>query len=134
MGKLLRGYLSFFITLFVWLAFAGFYSTYAKIGQDSLPLDFSWQIILFTFVLATLLFTVNNNSLNRTQTVVSSVFILSGISMLFGWGVAFLGELKASSLVIKIGAGIFVCSIIPLAWGISMLALEAIAKIFYTKK
>jgi len=130
MSKSLRCYLSFFITLFVWLALVGFYSAYAKIGQSNLPLDFAWQMILFTFVLATLLFTVNNNSPNRTQTVVSSVFVLSGISMLFGWGVGFLGEFRTSEVIIKIGAGIFVFSILPLAWGISMLALEAFERIY----
>jgi len=131
MEKLFFRGISYLLTIFIWLSFLGFFLEYSKAAESYVPLDFVWQVISLTFVLATLLFTLNNNALNRLQSIVSSLFILSGVFMLFGWGVAFFGDHTSSNLVIRIGAGIFVISMIPLAWGISMLAIQSIQSIFF---
>ena len=94
-------------------------------------LDFSWQLIQFTFVLAALSLAVDTRS--RTSFVPKTLafaFILSGVLLLSGHGLAYAGVIQKSFAMGTTGGSLIAVAFVPLAWGISRLLIESLNRCF----
>lgn len=125
----------FVIALLIWLALAGFLDSYGSFGQKE-SVDFIWQLIGFSFILATLIFAISSHSLSqrhkRVLSFVGFAFILSAVVMLLGLSISMYGVVKKFTVVTSIGSGIYIFAVAGISCGLAAMAMVSAEKMLST--
>lgn len=121
------------ISFFVLLGFLSIFSDYITFGSKEV-IDFSWELVGFCFVLAALLFGVDEKNLLISQRrfipIVASLFILTGILIILSYGL-FNPELAKHSINWKYaGQFSFITALFALSFGIAVMFIESVRRIF----
>lgn len=91
------------LTLILWLGLMAFFLDFGAIGTRE-SIDFVWQMISLSFLLATLVYSVNPKSVEPRQRKrlpqVGVLFIMSGVLVISGYGLMKVG-IKAEPSIAK---------------------------------
>ncbi|MDD5055015.1 MAG: hypothetical protein PHZ00_01975 [Candidatus Peribacteraceae bacterium] len=132
-----RYYPTFFAALFILVAMGSIMVAYGEFGARE-SVDSIVQIIGFTFVLATLMLTVNSNAfLAGQQQAVSRIgclFVIAGVLMLLGLGMGVIGLKNdadtVNAFLKPVGLGVYGFAMFILCFGIAEMGRLALRRLF----
>lgn len=91
--------------LLIWVGLSAFLLSFSSMGQKE-GVDFVWQMVGFSFLLATLVYSVNHKSLQANQRkrlpYIGIAFILSGVFLIVGFGIAMVATNSEPSAALPI--------------------------------
>jgi hypothetical protein len=114
----------------LWMGLSAFLLSFTSIGEKE-GVDFIWQMVGFSFLLATLVYSVNPQSLKVSQRKklprIGISFVLSGVFVIVGYGIAMVAvkaEPSNAQTILKwMGQGFSLVATLCLSWGMTMMTL-----------
>ena len=128
--KVNRYWLAICLGFLLWIGLSAFLLSFTSIGEKE-GVDFIWQMVGFSFLLATLVYSINPKSLPVSQRKklprIGIAFILSGVFIIVGYGMAMVvskAEPSIMQTILKLMAqGFSLVSTLCLSGGITMMTL-----------
>ncbi len=129
--------ISIVLSLVILFGLGGFVYDYYKMGEKELA-DFIWELIVFCFVIATLLTTFRFSNFTKEQNTgiaaIGIIFVFAGIFLLFGCGVFWLGVYIQQIWLQGTGVGILCIALMMISISIALMTVELVKPVLKKKK
>lgn len=140
LGSKLYGIFSWIVfvltfAIFTFIALGKMFEIFSHFNEIEF-VKFCWQIIMFSFVLAALIFNIRNEFLDggqqRYRSFLALLFVWSGFFTIIGFGCFATGQKAEEEIYMKAGQIIFLIAQLSLSFGIAIMLAETFRNLVAT--